>query len=180
MVISLLRLVLTLFCGWMLCCQLGLADDGRHEQIKITADFFEMQRRPRVSVFRGNVEVRQGMVVIEAEQLTVYFDKHKQMTKLEAAGQPAYFRRQAAEKKLRLTAQALTIRYDVLKQEIELIEKAQAKQGEDEFRGPYMLYNFADQTITLAASKLGRKTFPLKKLNATNEDEKNKEARTAE
>lgn len=87
----------------------ALSTDGQ-QPIKIEADSLEVRDQEKISIYSGNVNLKQGSLEFSCDRLTLYFDDRKELTLMEMTGTPATFR-QLDDENQQLKGQAELLQY---------------------------------------------------------------------
>ena len=69
----------------------ALSTDGQ-QPIQVEADRLEVRDKDNISIYSGNVSLKQGSLEFRSDRLTLYFDDAKELTLMEMTGNPATFR----------------------------------------------------------------------------------------
>ncbi|MCK7546108.1 lipopolysaccharide transport periplasmic protein LptA [Marinobacter bryozoorum] len=115
--------------------------------IRITADSARLDESQGSAIYRGNVDVRQGEVLLTADRVEVYRGSEG-LDRIHARGQPATYDRPATASEGAVHAEALEIRYSASENLLRFEQQATVKQGEDEFRGAIITYDAANRIVT--------------------------------
>ena len=132
---------------------LALPDD-QQQPIEIEADGVEIDDGRQVSIYTGNVDIRQGSMQLLADRVTVQHAKSRQPSHIVAEGNPARFR-QLVKKGKEVKARAGRIEYDANSDEVELIGKAVLTQGKDSFSSDRILYDRHKAVVKAGAAVKG-------------------------
>ena len=120
----------------------------RQQPVYIEADRADMDDQKGLSIYRGNVSLTQGTMVLQCEVLTAYHSPvTRALLKAVAEGAPARFRQQPSTDKEVVIATAPRMEYLVDKQLVYLLEKAEVTQGRNIFRGKKIEYNISDNQV---------------------------------
>lgn len=117
------------------------------EPIRVTADSARLDDTQGVAVYRGDVEVRQGGILLTADRVDVYRNPAG-LDRIDARGQPATYSRPATATESAVNAQALHIHYSASDNLLRFTQEAVVEQGGDEFRGAVINYNTASRVVT--------------------------------
>ena len=128
-------LLFSLLPGWAL----ALSSD-KDQPILIEADSADIDDRQGVSIYRGNVVVRQGSAVLNADQVTVQHPG-KKAKKFIAVGKPVKYRQRQDGDKPDIRAEALQAEYFTESEELIMIGNAVLYQGKDSFRSDRITYD---------------------------------------
>lgn len=125
----------------------GLAlPEDESQPIRISADQAVRNEKQGVTIYTGNVELRQGSLLIEADKITIFHDD-KSADKIIASGQPARLQQQPDPLKGAITASANTIEYYKIEERIHLITNALIEQDGSTVSGQSINYFVAEQKV---------------------------------
>jgi len=124
----------------------ALSND-RDQPVNLEADSADIDDKQGVSVYRGNVILSQGSMVLNAQILTLYHNKKRELTKAIATGAPAKFKQRPDGKDADMNATAKKMIYFVLEDKIHLIDDAVLWQNKDSFRGNKIIYDTKAGTV---------------------------------
>lgn len=147
---NVIALPLCLLCAGVAGQAQALTSD-REQPMYVEADRADIDDQRGVSVYRGNVKITQGTLVLTAAELTVH-SKDSDIIKAIAVGQPATYRQRPDGKEQDVEAQALRMEYFAVDQKIILIDKAEVRQGGDTFRSDRINYDIAKDVVNAGAS----------------------------
>jgi len=136
--VRVLAAVLWLMLG---AAQVQALPGDQNQPIEIEADGVEIDDGRNVSVYSGNVEIRQGSMQLWADQVTVHHAASRQPQRIVAVGEPARYRQMVEKDGEQVKARALRIEYDAGSEEILLLDQAVLSQGKDSFRSDRILYD---------------------------------------
>jgi lipopolysaccharide export system protein LptA len=118
----------------------------REKPMNVKADRVEINDRKGVSVYRGNVVIKQGTMRIEANKVTVIHTRAHKVKKLIASGKPTRFKQLPDNKTQYVHASANRMEYFAENDLLVMTDRARFKQGGNVFRSNKILYNVkADQ-----------------------------------
>lgn len=132
--------------GLSVCVTATALPSDIHEEIHISADRAEMDRRQGVVTYIGDVVLTQGTLKIEADRITLHRGE-EQLDRAIAIGQPARYQQQIAENEPLTFAEALRIDYLAAENNIHLRGQAQLEQEGNLIRGEHIHYNMLDDII---------------------------------
>ncbi len=149
--------------GWLAFLLLSMApvwalaaSQNEDQPILIEADSADIDDRQGVSVYRGNVEVRQGTSVLTADQVTVQHPD-KKAQKIIAVGKPVKYRQRQEGGKPDIRAEALQAEYFVDSEELVMIGNAVLYQGNDSFRSDRITYDRKSGMLKGGTSAKGKR-----------------------
>ncbi|WP_372972288.1 lipopolysaccharide transport periplasmic protein LptA [Marinobacter sp.] len=122
-------------------------DMNSDEPIRITADSARLDDNRGTAIYRGNVDVRQGEVLLTADRVDVYRGAEG-LDRIHATGQPATYDRPATANEGAVHAEALEIHYSAGENLLRFERKAVVQQGQDEFRGAVITYDTTNRIVT--------------------------------
>ena len=102
----------------------------RSQTIKILADELEIDETRHISIYQGNVDMRQGSLHIVADRIVFHFTEQNDIEWLEITGTPATLN-QLNNNNEPVTGTALNINYFESKSIIELLGDAEFKSSLD-------------------------------------------------
>jgi lipopolysaccharide export system protein LptA len=124
----------------------GLASD-RNQPIHIEADKATLNDNKGISIYEGNVVLRQGTLRLKGNRMTVYL-RNNQVNKILLAGSPASFSQRADDSNNEQHAEARKIEYLAVEQRIILLEDARIWQDDnEEFRSGRIALDLKENTL---------------------------------
>jgi lipopolysaccharide export system protein LptA len=130
------------------------AGSERDLPIRIQSDSAILDDQAGISVYRGNVIVTQGELVIRSDILTVY-TPGRTLKRMEAEGDLATLRTRTEDGR-ELHAESLRMEYLAEEGQMVLTGRARIWQEADEFRGERLVYDLERETLEAAAGETGR------------------------
>jgi lipopolysaccharide export system protein LptA len=112
----------------------------RNQPMSIEADRVELNDGKGISVYRGNVKVTQGTLVLTGQTMTV-FTKNDQVEKVIMEGKPATYRQRPDNKNQDVRAKALRMEYYTNPEHIILLKDAEVEQEGDRLRSERIEYD---------------------------------------
>lgn len=125
--------------------------------VDVRSDFWEASIQDNISIYRENVEVRQGSMLIKAVRLEANASAGRGNEVLIASGTPATYR-QTLEDGKEVTAQANEIRYDLASRTLTLTGNAEMSQSGSLVQGAVIRYNIATQQLSAESEQNRRVT----------------------
>jgi lipopolysaccharide export system protein LptA len=142
-----LEVILGLMSFCLIPHALALPTD-RQQPVYLEADRADMDDQKGISIYRGNVTMTQGSMVLKCDVLTAYHaPETRALVKAVAEGAPARFRQLPAPDKEEVIATAPRMEYLVDKQLIYLLEKAEVIEGRNVFRGKRIEYSIDNNQV---------------------------------
>lgn len=128
---------------------LGLPND-REQPIHITADKAVRDEKKGVTIYSGNVQMRQGSMELEADSLTIFHDEEN-ADQIVARGAPAKMRQRPELEAAVVHAHADKITYFKLEDRVLLQSEARIERDGDLVTGDSIDYLIGQQLITAEA-----------------------------
>jgi lipopolysaccharide export system protein LptA len=147
------KLKSTLFTAFILLLPLqllALSNDGQ-QPINVEADSLEVRDQENISIYSGNVNLRQGSLEFSCNRLTLYFDDNKDLTLMEMTGSPATFR-QLDDEKQELKGQAELLQYRQSESVLVLSGKARFSHKGDTIESNLIQVNTENNSIQAGSS----------------------------
>lgn len=156
---ALQKTLLLLICITLCNNSLSLPHD-KEQAIEILADSAERDEKVGITVYSGNVDIKQGSLHIIADEVTIKTSrqnasKTSELEKLTAKGSPAHFRQQLEAEGDFVEADANTIHYTIVNRIVQLHEHARLSQGGSIITGNRILYDIAAQRVQARAELNG-------------------------
>ncbi|MGQ0657402.1 MAG: lipopolysaccharide transport periplasmic protein LptA [Chromatiales bacterium] len=136
-------LVLLLVCGGA-----SALSTDKNQPIEIEADYAELRKNERVTIYSGNVIVTQGSIRMWGDKLTVYYDAGDQLKDAILDGRPARFKQRPDGRDEDFEGEAIRMEYHALDERLHLIDKAKLSQGKSVFTGPLIVYDTKNSILT--------------------------------
>lgn len=155
----------------------------REKPVQMEADKVTVDDTNQTSTFEGNVEMRQGTLLIEAHKIVVIQDK-KGYSQMTATGLPAHFRQKRDGVNEYAEGFGERIEYDNFAEIANFYVQARVKREGDDVRGEHIIYNtksgvfqvFGAIDKTLDTPKKGRVTIVIQPKDKTKETTPNVQA----
>ena len=123
---------------------LALPDD-RQQPISIESDYAERNEKTRRTVYRGNVVISQGSVLIEADEITLHVDNNK-ISRIECEGTPASYQQKPEVNGAIMIARANHIDYLPANNKLALKQNALLSRDGTIIKGDSIDYDINKQT----------------------------------
>lgn len=124
----------------------GLSSD-RDQPIHIESDKATLKEKDGISIYTGNVHLRQGTLNMRGEEMTVFL-KDNQIEKIVLVGNPATYVQRPDNKDTDRHAEAEKIEYYTENERMVLIENARIWQpGAEDFRSDHIVINLEKETV---------------------------------
>jgi lipopolysaccharide export system protein LptA len=150
---TLFRTVTSLALSLWCLSALALPDD-RTQTITIESNSAERDQKTGLTQYQGNVVINQGSLVIEADQVTVYYKDNK-VSRIICLGLPASYQQQAAADGGLIIAKAETIVYLLAEDEINLKTNAVLSRNGTLIRGDSINYDLENETWKAKGNQRG-------------------------
>ena len=137
-------------------------EDDPQEPLYLEADSAELFEAISLSIYRGDVFVRQGNMELRGDQVTVHHDPERRPKFIVVIGTPATYLQRGKREEKGIEAAALHMEYDTAKDEITLIDQAVVFQGEDTFRNDRIVYDRAQARIKAGVVTKGKERVKIR------------------
>ena len=128
------------------------------QPIYINSDSQQLDMKSNQVIFSGDVSLKQGSININAERIVVTRNaKNEAIEKIEAFGKPTHFSQLLDDGKT-LSAQADTLEYQIVSDELSMRGQAQLAQEGNVIKGSVIRYQIAKQTLIADGSHTERVT----------------------
>ncbi len=131
-------------------------ESDQQQPLYLEADNAELDEAKHLSLYSGNVIVRQGSLEIRADQVTIHHAEDKRPELVIAIGKPATYKQAIEGEEKPVQAEALRMEYQADKDELTLIDQAVVFQGTDTFRSDRILYDRINARVKAGASANGK------------------------
>jgi len=148
------RLLLPL--SMLVAADLPALEDDDEQPLYLESDSAELDEAKATSVYTGNVFVKQGSMEVRGDEVTVHHDARRKPELIIAVGNPATYRQEVEGEERPVQARALRMEYDVIQDEITLIDDAVLFQGEDTFHNDRILYDRGRGLVKAGANVEGK------------------------
>ncbi len=138
---------LKIIAGFSLLCSLsanGLPDD-RKQQITIESDSAERNEKSGLTEYKGNVIIRQGSVLIDAERVTIHY-KDKKVSRIISEGSPASYQQRPDTEGGLVIARGEVIEYLLATDKINLQHNASLARNGTLIKGDRISYDLKNET----------------------------------
>jgi lipopolysaccharide export system protein LptA len=130
----------------------GALSTDRNQPMSIEADRVELNDGKGISVYRGNVKVTQGTLVLTGETMTVY-NKGDQVEKVIMEGKPATYQQRPDNKDKDVRAKALRMEYYTNPEHIILLKEAEVEQEGDRLRSERIEYDVVKDKVNAGTNQ---------------------------
>ncbi len=122
------------------------AQELPRQPISVVADRLEMSSETGRSVYEGNVEMRQGDMLVHADSLQLISNGTTLQVAI-ARGKPAHLERTDPQTGELVKADAAYIEYRINDNLLEMKEGASLWRGKDEFSGDHIIYELDNRVV---------------------------------
>jgi lipopolysaccharide export system protein LptA len=122
------------------------------QPIELSADFADIDESRGVSIYKGNVDIRQGTIRLRADTVTVHHEG-RQPSRMVAVGAPVRFSQQTEDGPVNGSAQRAE--YAVDSENLVLIGDAVVVQNSDTMRSDRIVYDRARSVVRAGAAADG-------------------------
>lgn len=128
--------------------------DDKDQPIQLRADSAEIDDKQQVSVYAGNVFLKQGSMELKADKITVYSDDDG-VKEMVAIGKPVDFKQQREVNGPFTTGKAQRVEYFADIDEAVFINKAELVQDGDVFKGDRIKFEMENDIVTATSHNKG-------------------------
>lgn len=136
------------------CLSASALPDDRTQTITIESNSAERDQKTGLTQYQGNVVINQGSLVIEADQVTVYYKDNK-VSRIVCLGLPASYQQQATADGGLIIAKAETIVYLLAEDEINLQSNAVLSRNGTLIKGDSINYDLENETWKAKGNRRG-------------------------
>lgn len=126
-------------------------DADRDQPIEVEADSLEVREQENISIYQGNVKLKQGSLEISSDRLVIHFNDNSDLVLMEMTGNPARLR-QLDNEQQEMRGQARQINYLESESLLELIEEARFTHAGDTIESTLIRINTEDNNIQAGSS----------------------------
>lgn len=130
------------------------AESDFSQPIDVSADRSEYDERSNKQTLSGNVEIRQGTILITADEIDVILKDNK-LNLIEGKGSPIKFQQQNEQGEL-ITGSCERIRYDAVNGILILEGNALLQQPKQRLSSDKIVFNSISQTVVAEGGSSGR------------------------
>lgn len=147
---------------------------NRNEAIAVNADYAERNEITGLTEYRGNVIIRQGTTLINADRVIIYY-KDDNVNRISCTGAPASYQQSSAINDTLMIARAETVEYLVFENVINLTSNASLTRNGTSIKGDTINYDLTKGTWKAAGNEDGEQkriqlVIPPFKQNTTDEN----------
>lgn len=127
----------------------------KYTPLTIQADHAEIDNKNEISIYKGNVKITQGSLLISADNLVISHPQGE-VTLITAKGTPAYYQSRAKPQSPPITARAQTITYIASKNKVTLTGNAFLQQDENQFNSEKIIYDIKKDHVQAYGTPAGK------------------------
>jgi lipopolysaccharide export system protein LptA len=131
----------------------GALESDRDQPIELAADSVDIDEGRGLSIYRGDVDLRQGSIRLRADVVTVH-QAGRKTSRIVAEGRPVKFQQQSAKGPVR--GEARQVEYEVASENLLLIGDAVLRQGKDSMRSDRIVYDRVRAVVKAGAAAEGK------------------------
>lgn len=128
-------------------------ESDRRQPIELAADSVDIDEGKGVSIYKGDVDLRQGTIHLQADIVTVH-QQGRKTSKIVADGSPVQFQQQS-DKGL-VQGRAKHVEYEVDSENLVLSGDAEVVQGQDRMRSDRIVYDRVRSVVKAGAAAQGK------------------------
>ena len=128
-------------------------ESDRNQAIELAADSVDIDEAKGISVYKGDVDLRQGSIHLRADQVTVH-QQGRKTSKIVAEGRPVHFEQQSAKGPVK--GEAHRVEYEVGSENLLMAGDAVLKQGQDTMRSDRIVYDRVKSVVKAGAAAQGK------------------------
>lgn len=137
----------------LLTSSLPALESDQEQPIELTADYADIDESRGVSVYKGDVDLRQGSMRLRADIVTVHHVDRKP-ERMVAEGRPVKFQQQSDKGPVK--GEARRAEYEVSTENLVLIGDAVVVQGKDSMRSDRIVYDRVRSVVKAGAAAKGK------------------------
>lgn len=132
--------------------QVWALESDRNQPITIDANTAERDELAGTITYSGKVQMAQGSMRIDADQIIIYNNKDK-VTKIIARGKPAQYQQRPSEDAGKVIAKAHTIEYRIDQESLRLIKEASLQQEGTSLSGTRIEYDVRKSVVKASGNQ---------------------------
>lgn len=148
---------MTRLCASLLLLLPGLllAQESSRQPITVEADRLNISGESGLSTYEGNVEMRQGTMLLRADTVVLH-SKGSAVQVAVADGKPVYLEHTDPQTGELLKANANHMEYRIRDGQLELKQQAHLWRGKDEFSGDHIIYELSTRVVRAFGQQNGK------------------------
>lgn len=140
---------------WLMASATAMAlPDDREKTISIESNSAERNEKTGLTVYRGNVIISQGSILIEADEITLHY-QGKKISRIECTGTPASYQQIPEAEGQPMIARAENIDYLLAEDQIILKRNAELSRNGTIIKGDSIDYDIKNETWKAKGNDLG-------------------------
>ena len=144
---SALKSLALLCCYWLSAIPAYALKTDRDQPIEINADSMIAEEPKGFSHYKGNVQIRQGSLKVDADEVIIYFIDGE-LNKLIIKGKPAHLQQLPDDSQDPIFSKANLMEYYASSDQLFLIKNAEVKQGVNHFSGEHIEYDTRNSKVS--------------------------------
>lgn len=128
-------------------------DSDRHQPVGLSADSVDLDEDRNISIYKGNVELRQGSMYLRANRVTIHHRQRKP-DRIVAEGRPVRFEQDTGHG--RIKARARKTEYVVNSEILHLIGNAVLVQNGNTMKSDRIVYDRVKHKVRAGAAAKGK------------------------
>ncbi len=128
-------------------------ESDRNQPIELAADSVDINEAEGLSVYRGDVDLRQGSMHLQADVVRVHH-RGRDPSRVVAEGRPVRFEQQSTRGPVE--GQARRVEYEIASENLELSGDAVLVQGKDTMRSDRIVYDRVRAVVKAGAAAEGK------------------------
>ncbi|TVQ68818.1 MAG: lipopolysaccharide transport periplasmic protein LptA [Oceanospirillales bacterium] len=121
--------------------------EDQDQPIYVSADHATMNEITGIAVYTGDVEIRQGTMILQGSRVEMHRDAQGSINRIITTGSPAQFQQQAGPNQPLTKAFGLHMDYRVPTQTVTITQQARVTQDADEFTGERIVYDMDKSVV---------------------------------
>lgn len=121
-------------------------ESDRKQPLKVEADSAQINKKSGVSIYIGNVIIRQGTMEIMADRIEIH-TSNGNMNRIVAKGRPATYRQRPEKKDQDIVARAGRMEFDAVRNRAVFLENAVLNQSGNTFKSNRIVYDIANDAV---------------------------------
>ncbi len=149
------RTILIVVLSSVLATQCLALPDDRQQPISIESDYAERNEKTGRTIYRGNVVISQGSVLIEADQIVLHLEDNK-ISRIECTGKPASYTQKPTIEGATMIARADHIDYMPATNKLVLKQNAMLSRNGTIIKGDSIDYDINKETWKAKGNNQGQ------------------------
>ena len=149
------RTILIVVLSSVLATQCLALPDDRQQPISIESDYAERNEKTGRTIYRGNVVISQGSVLVEADQIVLHLEDNK-ISRIECTGKPASYKQKPTIEGATMIARADHIDYMPATNKLVLKQNAMLSRNGTIIKGDSIDYDINKETWKAKGNNQGQ------------------------